>query len=246
MLHKIKQKLNFGPRNQLNRERWLERKLQEIAPGSRILDAGAGELRYKKFCTHLDYVSQDFGQYDGAGNGEGLQEQVWDNSKLDLVCDIAAIPVANASFDAAMCIEVFEHIPEPIKALEELGRIIKPGGHLILTAPMNSLVHFAPHYYYSGYSKYWYEKFLAQAGFEIVELSPNGNYFELVAQEVARLISAARGYSRIGRLGLACVYAASVPMILALMALTKKNRRSEELACFGYHVLAVKTDKGSV
>jgi 2-polyprenyl-3-methyl-5-hydroxy-6-metoxy-1,4-benzoquinol methylase len=43
-----------------------------------------------------------------------------------------------------MCVEVFEHLPEPIKAVEEFARLFKPGGYLILTAPFCSLTHFAP------------------------------------------------------------------------------------------------------
>ena len=78
MLIKIKNKLlNYngavGTQNLITREQWLEKTLKKIPAGHRILDAGAGELKYKKFCTHLDYISQDFGQYDGEGDQAGLQ-----------------------------------------------------------------------------------------------------------------------------------------------------------------------------
>ena len=43
-----------GTKNQSNREAWLERTLNQIPTGSRILDAGAGEQKYKRFCPHLD------------------------------------------------------------------------------------------------------------------------------------------------------------------------------------------------
>ena len=78
--------------------------------------------------AHLEYVSQDFGQYDGKGDDKGLQTKKWDNTKLDIVSDITDIPVPDSSFDAIMCIEVFEHIPYPISALEEFSRILKRGG----------------------------------------------------------------------------------------------------------------------
>src|SRR4029453_4432624 len=57
-----------GLENVRNREQWLECVLAEIPAGSRILDAGAGEQQYKRFCRHLQYVSQDFAQYDGKGD----------------------------------------------------------------------------------------------------------------------------------------------------------------------------------
>ena len=169
---------SVGRCNQYNRERWLERVLKEVPPGSRILDAGAGEQQYKRFCTHLRYVAQDFGQYNGKGDGKGLQTGRWNQEGLDIVADIASIPEPDGSFQAVMCVEVFEHIPEPIKALREFRRLLVTGGYLIITAPFCSLTHFAPYHFYTGFNRYFYEKHLPELGFEILELVPNGNYFE--------------------------------------------------------------------
>ncbi len=52
---------------------WVASALKSIPEGARILDAGAGELRLKPFCAHLDYVSQDFCQYEGKGDSNALQ-----------------------------------------------------------------------------------------------------------------------------------------------------------------------------
>jgi len=53
--------------NKETRDKFIKETLEKIPKGARILDAGAGELRNKKLCTHLNYVSQDFCQYDGKG-----------------------------------------------------------------------------------------------------------------------------------------------------------------------------------
>ena len=176
-----------GTLNWSTREAWLESRIKGVPKGKKILDAGAGELQYKKFCKHLKYISQDFGQYDGTGNAEGLQMETWDNSKLDIVSDIADIPVKDRSFDAIMCIEVFEHIPHPNEAVKEFSRILKKGGRLILTTPVSSITHFAPYYFYNGYSRYYFEKLLPENGFKIKEIAYNGNFFEYVAQELRRI-----------------------------------------------------------
>lgn len=78
---------------------WLRKTLSALPQGARILDAGAGELRNKKLCSNLDYVSQDFDQYEGSGDGKGLHSGHWDTSRVDLVCDINDIPEPTASFD---------------------------------------------------------------------------------------------------------------------------------------------------
>lgn len=82
-----------------------------------------------------------------------------------LVSDITMIPAPDASFDAILCSEVLEHVPEPTHALDEFVRLLKPGGTLILTAPFASLVHMAPYHYCSGFSRYWYEHHLPLRGF---------------------------------------------------------------------------------
>lgn len=143
--------IQVGTHNQSVRERWLENALAQIPAGGRILDAGAGQLQYKPFCSHLNYVSQDFSQYDGSGNGVGLQKGGWNQEEIDIISDITNIPEPDSSFDAIMCVEVIEHVPNPVDSLKELTRLLRPGGYLILTAPFSSLTHYAPYYYYSGF-----------------------------------------------------------------------------------------------
>lgn len=180
--------------NEEDRQVWLKKTLSCLPQGARILDAGAGELRNRPLCNHLSYVSQDFCQYEGRGDGKGLQTGNWDTTQIDLIFDITAIPESDAVFDAILCSEVLEHVPDPTKALDEFARLIKPTGKLILTAPFASMVHFAPYHYCSGFSRYWYEHHLTQRGFQIEELIPNGDWFAYCQQELMRLGGMARRY----------------------------------------------------
>jgi hypothetical protein len=59
----------FNNTNKTNREAWLAKHLGDLPAGARILDAGAGELRNRNYCGHLDYVSQDFCEYKGVKGG---------------------------------------------------------------------------------------------------------------------------------------------------------------------------------
>jgi ubiquinone/menaquinone biosynthesis C-methylase UbiE len=144
--------VSVGTHNKSNREAWLEETLKKIPSGSRILDAGAGELKYKPLCKHLNYVSQDFAQYDGKGDSKGSKKVHGTNQNLTL-SDIISIPEPDEAFDAIMCIEVFEHLPEPIKAIQEFSRLLRSGGHLILTAPFCSLTRFGIFFKYYGFNR---------------------------------------------------------------------------------------------
>lgn len=229
-----------GTHNESTRDEWLGRVLSQVPPGSRILDAGAGELKYRPLCSHLSYVSQDFAQYDGTGDASGLQMGSWDQSRIDIVCDITAIPEPDASFDAIMCIEVLEHLPDPLRALAEFSRLLRPGGWLILSAPFCSLTHFAPFHFHSGFSRYFYETHLPAAGFNILELERNGNFFEFIAQELRRVPLVARRYTA-SRLR-PWEYLAVNLLLPALGRLSRRDRGSADLLCFGCQVLAVRRE----
>ncbi|MDD2337892.1 MAG: methyltransferase domain-containing protein [Geobacteraceae bacterium] len=231
-------KFKVGTRNETTREAWLAQALMQIPAGSRILDAGAGQLRHKKLCVHLDYLSQDFAQYDGKGDGSGLQTGSWDQSEIDIVSDIIDIPEPNGSFDAVMCIEVLEHLPNPLLALQEFSRLLHSGGQLIVTAPFCSLTHFAPYHYYSGFNRYFYETYLPRYDFAIVDFQANGNFFEFLAQEVRRLPFVSRQYT--GSAPRLWERGAIYLMTAMLEKLSGNDTGSAELLNFGCQVRAVK------
>ena len=229
---------SVGRNNESCRERWLKNKLLEIPANSKILDAGAGTQRFRKYCERLEYVSQDFGEYDGKGDGVALHTKEFDYGKLDIISDIISIPKPDSSFDAIMCIEVLEHLPDPVSAINEFGRLLKPNGYLIITAPFCSLTHFAPYHFSSGFNKYWYEKHLSEYNFRNVEIGSNGNFFEYIAQEIYRVPSISSRYSD-SKPNLLELFSMFIVQRM-LLRFSKKDAGSSELLCYGYHVCARK------
>jgi SAM-dependent methyltransferase len=224
--------------NEEQRQAWISKQLSLFNPGLCVLDAGAGELKNRKYCKHLEYVSQDFCQYHGTveeDTNAGLFDAGWDTSKIDLVSDITAIPAEDQSFDIILCSEVLEHVPEPTHALDEFARLLKPGGTLLLTAPFASMVHMAPYHFCTGFSRFWYEHHLPARGFEIVELIPNGDWFAYLRQELTRLGGMERQH---GNWSWPLAYG------LALIGLgyfwLRKKKTASDVGCFGFHCRAVK------
>ncbi len=230
--------LPVGTLNHATRVKWVAEHLRAIPAGSRLLDVGAGEMQFRELCSHLEYVSQDFDRYDGKGDGKGLQMQKWSSGHVDIVSDITQIPEPDASYDALLCTEVFEHLPDPILAIEEFLRLLRPNGTLLLTAPFCSLTHFAPFHFYTGFNEYFYRYHLEKAGFDIVEITSNGNFFEFVAQELRRIEDVALKYcaTSISGRDLSAIYR----LLPTLQRLSNADTGSAELLSFDLQVHAQK------
>lgn len=220
-------------KNSRVREEWLSKVLNDIKHHSRILDAGAGELNNRKYCQHLDYVSQDFCEYDGGGDMHGLQTGTWDTSRVDIVSDIIDIPEKDESFDVIICTEVFEHIPDPVLVLNEFHRLLKKGGKLILTAPFASKYHFSPFFFYTGFSKYWYQYHLERSGFSIEELTPNGSFKDVLWNDIllSRKISSSTATK---------VFLSIQSVFLAFSLSLIKSNDADKYSTYGYFVVSVK------
>ena len=225
--------------NAKEKEKWVVEKLQNIPEGSIILDAGAGELKYAPYCKHLKYISQDFGEYNAEQDPVKITtKNSWDTSKVSIVSDIIDMPLESESIDYILCTEVFEHLKNPVLAVEEFSRLLKRGGKLILTAPFCSLTHMAPYYFSNGFSEFWYKEHLSDYGFQIEEIKRNGNFYKYLCQELLRVndISMAYCNSEITVEETKNI----IETIKILMKLSQKDIGSDDVLCFGYMLVAKK------
>ena len=158
--------------NRMRRERWLIKQANIIPNGAKVLDVGAGGCPHREKFNHCEYLTQDFVQLSDS------QIQTQDGyGKIDYISDILDIPVPDSSFDVILCTEVIEHVPNPILAIKEFARILKSGGTLLITAPLQSGLHQEPFHFYGGYTKYWYEKFLTDNNFSELNIEANGSLY---------------------------------------------------------------------
>ncbi|MEW6163748.1 MAG: class I SAM-dependent methyltransferase [Pseudomonadota bacterium] len=104
--------------------KFLEAAAKEIPDGALVLDAGAGNCRYRNLFEGKRYIGTDFCKVPGKGY-----------AGAELITDLCAISIRNNSIDVIINIQVLEHVPEPAAMLKEFFRILAPGGMLYLTCP---------------------------------------------------------------------------------------------------------------
>lgn len=165
--------------NMYDTKRRLQVIFGELLPddinGKDLLDAGSGTGWFSKEAVSrgAKVVSLDV--------GENILAQV--AKKCDskrVVGSVLDMPFENESFDIVISTEVIEHTADPKKAVQEMHRVLKKNGVLVLTVP-NKIWHPAivianvlklrP---YEGYENWvgWFElqRWVREVGFSVIEI----------------------------------------------------------------------------
>jgi SAM-dependent methyltransferase len=116
------------------RRRSLVRDALAATGGDRVLDVGCGPGFY---CAEL------LAEVGAAGSVVGI-----DGSQAMLAlaarrcagvenvefhdADATSLPVADASVDRALCVQVLEYVADPAVALAEMHRVLRPGGRVVI------------------------------------------------------------------------------------------------------------------
>ena len=235
---------NFQTKNDL--QGWRN-KLIDLIPKKNqninIADLGCG--LGDKALRLIKNINKQFSKLyliDYAVNSTKIFEDIYKDNKVRIFhLDVlsALNKIEDNSLDVILCVEVIEHVENPLLVFKEFSRLLKKDGKLILTAPFNSLTHYAPYHYSTGFSKYYYEKHLPEYGFQIIELKSNGNYFEYFAQETRRLSLVSKQYSNVKVLS-PLFYLSRLYFLNYLKRQSKKDSNSDDLLCFGYNLLIKK------
>jgi len=100
----------------------LKPEIDKTSSKLKLLHFAPEQAFYKRFkkLEHIDYTTTDL------------------NSPLaDIKADICNLPFKNDSYDMILCNHVLEHIPNDTKAMQEIYRVLKPGGLGILQIPQD-------------------------------------------------------------------------------------------------------------
>lgn len=144
----------------------------------RWLDVGCGEKPYEHFFDGVRYVGMEVQE-------AGSQSP---SKKCDLLYDGRCFPVKSGVIEGVICTQVLEHVPEPVETLLEINRVLKPGGHLLLTAPFLWEEHEEP-YDFMRFSSYGLKSLLERAGFHLVSYHKSSGSVEAMFQMMSVYLS---------------------------------------------------------
>ena len=145
--------------------RYLEQALsctEQYASGQ-LLDIGCGRKPYKRFFAHriASYVGVD------------MPASMHGGAAVDAYATALALPFATSSVDAVLATEVIEHVPDPTEMVSEIARVLRPAGHVIVTAPLHEPLHELPFDYFR-YTHLGLTHLLAAEGLEVVRIERRG------------------------------------------------------------------------
>jgi len=130
-----------------------------------ILNAGCGEGLYASFLDRLPklrrIVHMDLDKPSVAGRFSNQRHE-------DCAGSVTALPFESENYDACLCTEVMEHVADDDKGFAELGRVLKPGGLLLISTPTPPAP-FDPNHVREGYTYVDMREHLERHGFELLK-----------------------------------------------------------------------------
>lgn len=139
--------------------RALQRDIAAIAPGfsGRLLDIGCGSQPYRACFGAVDYVGIEVPQVSVHGSAK----------RADAYFDGLHLPLCDSSVQHVLCTQVLEHVFEPADFLDEVWRVLAPGGSMLLTVPFVWDEHEQP-YDFARYSSFGLHHLAKKHGFRVV------------------------------------------------------------------------------
>jgi SAM-dependent methyltransferase len=152
-----------------------------VAPqaSGRLLDVGCGDKPYAHLFT--PYVSEYVGIEHEASFAETAASR--SERKPDVYYDGKRLPFEDGTFDTLLNVQVLEHTSQPGALVLEMGRVLKEGGLLILSAPFQFRLHEEPHDYFR-YSPHGLRTLCKAASLEIVEIHNQGSLWSVLAHKL--------------------------------------------------------------
>jgi SAM-dependent methyltransferase len=169
LLNYIWKKFGFGSksslqprisRSRLESNRWLQARCAGIE--GHVLSIGSGDDRDGLGGFYRNYFVKA---------ASYTTSEVSDDFPCDLVLDIRSMPeIENDSFDCVYCSGVLEHVDRYLDGLDEITRVLKKDGILLLGLPFRQGLHMAPMDFWR-FTEFGIRHMLQEA-YEVISIDP--------------------------------------------------------------------------
>lgn len=174
-----------------------------------LLDVGCGRKPYRNLFEVNSYLGMDIEQ-----SGHSHEDE-----DIDVFYDGKTFPFERATFDSVLCNQVFEHVFNPEEFLDEIVRVLKKDGQLLLSVPFAWDEHEQP-YDYARYSSFALTYLLEKKGFKVVSHHKCMNDIRTVLQLLNMFIfKKLGGQNKYQRLLITFIFLFPINLIGSLLAL---------------------------
>lgn len=199
-----------------------------------VLDVGCADGWAQAVLDDCEYVGLDY-----PATATSLYR-----TSPDVFADAKAIPFAEGTFDTVLLLEVLEHVRDPDRVLQEIARVLKPAGRLLLSTPFLYPLHDAPHDY-QRYTEYGLRQRVGAAGLVAGEVLPRVPGLESAALLAA--IACAEGIlgtarEQRWRLIFAPFFIVVIPLVNSLGWLFARLAGKSQMLAAGFSLIATKPE----
>ncbi len=143
-----------------------------------LLDVGCGEKPYKNLFRGVkDYVGIDFKNYSTNKDFQGEKPDFYFGNNYSKKLNL---PFENNFFDSVVSFQVLEHHKNPHKMIDEMFRVTKPNGYILLTAPFLGGIHEEPNDY-QRFTEYGLVELFEPHKCKILEIKEQGALFSTIS-----------------------------------------------------------------
>ena len=144
----------------------------------RLVDLGCG--RVPLYGTYKDHITESI----CVDWGNTMHPNPYLDQEQDLNVPLA---LPDASFDTIILSDVLEHIRKPEELLNEMYRVLRPGGHVLMNVPFYYGLHEQPFDYFR-YTRFALISMTEDAGYTVVSLESVGGVPEILADLISKSV----------------------------------------------------------
>ncbi len=151
----------------------------DVTISGKTLNIGTGEMQWIEnlvFLKNKNFISSDLDAKNLGKENKAIKK---------IQCDATKLPFENGSMSQVIILDVLEHIKNHHKALEEIFRVLKKNGKLVICVPNDTLLSYLNPVRYVQHERHYtiqgITSLLNKKGFSVKKVFTGGFIFELIA-----------------------------------------------------------------